>query len=419
MKMKTQTQTTHPFNRLNQFFNQFNQFNLNQSILSAMSLLMLAMLINCSNDSKKNTSTPPPPDSDNDKVADAIDAFPNDPNKNAFSVIDLSIIPSDTAATLTWSNPNAIITSINISYEVMGDSASVENFTPIVLPATIAINAVGLTQAITGLTTATTYTFTVTLVLGGTDANKNAEAITLERLIGRNLDEDEFADADPLELDEDGDGTNDDMDLFPRDPESTAVCGDLSPSVVPETASQRAANDATNEVYVAKDAWLIASGTGHRDDPFIIPLSDDCESINFVWEFTGLSIPATVSDATLMNTGFSDSDYHFARFTNLPATSTIYAQTTIIDRVKDKTIRDIGGFGTLRDTMINGDEPASLRYGVSSIPGTSEPDSKGQEHSLTQNFLDMRYITAPASSSTARNADGRIRFRILIEEPSE
>ena len=226
--------------------------------------------------------------------------------------------------------------------------------------------------------------------------------------------------ANECALDSDSDGTADSVDAFPFDnTRTTGLCGDLSPRVVPESGGQRAANDATGEVYIAKDLRLIASGSGHRDDPFIIPLSDGCESINFVWEFTGLRIPDTVTDEILMSTGFADSGYHFARFTNLPATSTIYAQTTMIDRVKDKTIRDIGGFGTLRDTMINGDEPASLRYGVSSIPGTSEPDNKGQEHDLIQNFLDIRYVTGPTSTRTARNADGRIRFRVLIEEPSE
>ena len=344
---------------------------------------------------------PPPPDSDNDEVVDAIDAFPNDPNKNAFSVINLGIIPSATAATLTWNNPNAIITSINISYEVMGDSGTVQNFPSIVLPATIAINAEDLSQAITGLTTATTYTFTVTLVLGGTDANKNVEVITLERLIGPNLDEDEFADADPLELDEDGDGTNNDMDILPRNKDITGLCGDLSPLVVPESGSdaeqmtKRAANDATSEVYVAKDPRLILSGTGHKDDPFIIPLSDGCASINFVWEFTGLSIPgdetSPITDLTLMTTSIRDSDYYFVRFTNLPATSTIYAQTTLISI---GTANVDAGFGTIYDTYINRDEPNSLRYATTFDAGSILPiNVKGQEHCLTQNYLDMRVIS--------------------------
>ena len=150
--------------------------------------------------------------------------------------------------------------------------------------------------------------------------------------------------------------------------------------------------------------------------------SDGCKSINFVWEFTGLSIPESVTDETLMGTGFPNSDYYFIRFTNLPAASTIYAQTTQIDKIKDKSVRDAMGFGTIRDTVIiNGDEPASLRYTGLSDPGDVSPlpsTSKGQEHSLTQNFLDIRYITGPGSARTARNADGRIRFRVLIE-PSE
>ena len=235
--------------------------------------------------------------------------------------------------------------------------------------------------------------------------------------------------ANECATDSDSDGTADNVDAFPFDAERTAgICGELSPSVVAESGSdseqmtKRTANDATGEVYIAKDPRLIASGSGHRDDPFIIPLLDGCRSINFVWEFTGLSIPNTVTDETLAGTPFPDSGYYFARFTNLPAASTIYAQTTMIDEVLPRTPREAMGFGTIRDTMINGDEPASLRYVGSSTAGTMSPlsvvSSKGQEHSLTQNFLDIRYATGPGSGKTARNADGRIRFRVLIE-PSE
>ena len=224
--------------------------------------------------------------------------------------------------------------------------------------------------------------------------------------------------ANECATDSDSDGTADNIDAFPFDAERTAgICGELSPSVVPESGGQRVANDATGEVYLAKDPRLIASGSGHRDDPFIIPLSDGCRSINFVWEFTGLSIPDTVTDQTLAGTPFPDSDYHFARFTNLPDASTIYAQTTLIDRPlgDTDTTKSI-----IRDTVINGDEPASLRYVLSSTPGTTRPlgIAKGQEHILMQNFLDIRYAVARSSATTHRNADGRIRFRVLIE-PSE
>ena len=224
--------------------------------------------------------------------------------------------------------------------------------------------------------------------------------------------------ANECATDSDSDGTADNVDAFPFDAERTAgICGELSPSVVVESGSQRAANDATGEVYVAKDARLIASGSGHRDDPFIIPLSDGCRSINFVWEFTGLSIPDTVTDETLAITSFADSDYHFARFTNLPDASTIYAQTILIDRSRGTNINTLS---YIRDTVINGDEPASLRYVQSSSPGREEPFGmpKGLEHSLIQNYLDISYATARSSSTTWRDLDGRIRFRVLIE-PSE
>ena len=217
----------------------------------------------------------------------------------------------------------------------------------------------------------------------------------------------------------DSDGTADNEDAFPFDAERTAgICGELSPSVVVESGSdseqmtKRTANDATGEVYVAKDPRLIASGSGHRDDPFIIPLLDGCRSINFVWEFTGLTIPDTITNINF----FTDGPYHHVRFTNLPATSTIYAQTISIDRVtRDPEL------GLIRDTVINGDKAKGLRYIATTVAGRVEPFNipKGQEHALDQNFLNMSYITGRSSAAAWRNADGRIRFRVLIEEPSE
>ena len=222
--------------------------------------------------------------------------------------------------------------------------------------------------------------------------------------------------ANECAVDSDSDGTADNVDAFPFDAERTAgICGELSPSVVPESGSQRAANDATGEVYVAKDPRLIASGSGHRDDPFIIPLSDGCRSINFVWDFTGLSIPDTITTIDF----FSDGPYHNFRFTNLPDASTIYAQTTLIDR-PGATLAGGMRRSTIYDTVINRDEPAGLRYVITSPPGRAEPSSgKGQEHSLIQNFLDMSYISGYSSVAASRMTHGRIRFRVLIEEPSE
>ena len=225
--------------------------------------------------------------------------------------------------------------------------------------------------------------------------------------------------ANECATDSDSDGTADSVDAFPFDDTRTAgICGELSPSVVLETGGQKAANDATGEVYMGEDPRLIAGGTGHRDDPFIIPLSDGCRSINFVWDFTGLTIPETFTDIDF----FTDGPYFNVRFTNLPAASTIYVQTTLIDRLGGTT-DDGTRLGTIRDTVINRDEPASLRYVVSSIPGRTEPfgipDPRGQEHELDQNFLDMSYISALSSAGPAiRKPQGRIRFRVLIE-PSE
>ena len=233
--------------------------------------------------------------------------------------------------------------------------------------------------------------------------------------------------ANECAVDSDSDGTADNVDAFPFDAERTAgICGELSPSVVAESGSEseqmtkRTANDATGGVYVAKDLRLIASGSGHRDDPFIIPLSDGCKSINFVWDFTGLTIPDTITSP-----GFVGGPYHYARFTNLPDASTIYVQTTLIDKLGGMTA-DGTRLGTIRNVVVYiGDVAPSgtrtFRYIVASIPGRVEPNGvpKGQEYELTQNFFDINYATSLGSANPAVDPNGRIRFRVLIEEPSE
>ena len=228
--------------------------------------------------------------------------------------------------------------------------------------------------------------------------------------------------ANECATDSDSDGTADNVDAFPFDAERTAgICGELSPRVVAESGSdseqmtKRTANDATGEVYVAKDPRLIASGSGHRDDPFTIPLLDGCKSINFVWDFTGLTIPETIT-----NPAFVNGPYHHVRFTNLPDASTIYVQTTLIDKLGG--MDDSGTrLGTIRDITINSDRGSLLRYIITSSPGVTLPPGggKGEEYELIQNFFDINYVTALSSNGPALDPNGRIRFRVLIEEPSE
>ena len=143
------------------------------------------------------------------------DADDNDATKYAFEVLDLRIIPGAANATFTWNNPDVNIAHINISYK-LSTAANFEDPITITDSAKIASNATNVNYNISGLT-ADIYTFNILLVLGGNDENRSVVTTSITRLIGPNLDGDKYADADPLELDEDGDGVNDEQDAFPRD----------------------------------------------------------------------------------------------------------------------------------------------------------------------------------------------------------
>ncbi len=139
------------------------------------------------------------------------------PREDPISVSNLRVIPDTNNATLTWSNPNVNITQISIIYRNTA-AGSVEkqiNITAITDSNSIRPNA-NVTKMIPNLTNGANYTFNVALELGGADEGKSVMARKRTLLIGPNLDGDEYADTDPLELDEDGDNVNDDVDVFPR-----------------------------------------------------------------------------------------------------------------------------------------------------------------------------------------------------------
>ena len=121
------------------------------------------------------------------------------------SVLNLRIIPDTTNATLSWNNPNADIASISISYKLH----TATNFeTPIVITdnARTARNAMNMRGMIDEglLTTNKTYIFSISLELKGADESVTTSAVQVTRLIGPNLDGDEYADADPRRFDGDG-----------------------------------------------------------------------------------------------------------------------------------------------------------------------------------------------------------------------
>ena len=132
---------------------------------------------------------------------------------NIFRVLNLRIIPSNTSAALEWNNPNVNITKISIIYQ-NNTADSVETQINITESDNILPNA-NVTTTITDLTSGATYTFNISLELGGADENRPVNTTSVTRLIGPNLDRDEYADDDPLELDTDGDGVNDIQDASP------------------------------------------------------------------------------------------------------------------------------------------------------------------------------------------------------------
>ena len=140
---------------------------------------------------------------------------PNPPPAE-ISLLNLRIIPDVTNATLIWDNPDAEIASINITYHNRSTPDALQYFPLITDEASISTNATNVTKMITGLEDGSTYSFRVALKFGGADENKSIIAEEIRRQIGPNLDQDEYADADPLELDKDGDGVNDNLDAFPR-----------------------------------------------------------------------------------------------------------------------------------------------------------------------------------------------------------
>ena len=141
----------------------------------------------------------------------------------------LSIIPNSESVTLKWKNPSATITRIAISWTPVEPGI----LQPVIIESDNLIASLAeVTQTIAGLSNDITYTFTITPLLGGADADKNSRVRPepISRLVGPNQDGDEFADKDPAELDIDGDnilndadpdddndGTPDESDAFPKD----------------------------------------------------------------------------------------------------------------------------------------------------------------------------------------------------------
>ena len=159
-------------------------------------------------------------DTDNDGVADINDAFPLDNSRSAFIVGNLRAIPDVMNITLTWDNPAANISMINISYIPTAEGTlTTELLTTYQGASIIGNNQTAASAAISSLTDGTEYNFTVTPILGGADAAKNTKGVSAIRTIGANFDDDN--EPDSIDEDDDNDGVNDGDDAFPEDSTET------------------------------------------------------------------------------------------------------------------------------------------------------------------------------------------------------
>ena len=181
---------------------------------------------------------------------------------NIFRVLNLRIIPSNTSATLEWNNPNVNITKISIIYQ-NNTADSVETQINITESERIRPNA-NVTTTITDLTSGATYTFNISLELGGADENRPVNTTSVTRLIGPNLDRDEYADADPLELDKDGDGVNDIQDASPDN-------GALSAFAVTELTA-RPGDKEVSLIWNNPDANISSISISYQREDLIGPL---------------------------------------------------------------------------------------------------------------------------------------------------
>ena len=176
-------------------------------LITAMTLVLFLIACTVEEDKKEATKTP----------------------DTSIAIQALSIIPNSESVTLKWKNPSATITRIAISWTPVEPGI----LQPVIIESDNLIASLAeVTQTIAGLSNDITYTFTITPLLGGADADKNSRVRPepISRLVGPNQDGDEFADKDPAELDIDGDnilndadpdddndGTPDESDAFPKD----------------------------------------------------------------------------------------------------------------------------------------------------------------------------------------------------------
>ncbi len=142
-------------------------------------------------------------DDDNDGVNDLQDAFPRNDALSAFAVTGLYGVAGADYVILSWTNPDAEIDGISISYQ-RRDSDNPEPPLLIADDPKRAANA-SVQHNISGLMPDRYYDFTVSLILGGPDAGKEVVAPSIRNILvkadydGDNVD-------NFMDVDADGDG---------------------------------------------------------------------------------------------------------------------------------------------------------------------------------------------------------------------
>ena len=225
-------------------------------------------------------------DEDGDGIDDERDAFPTDGTLSAFAVTELTATPGDESVTLRWNNPDAVIANISISYKrIDSDDEPMTRSS-----SQTTSGATNVEETITDLDNGQYYNFTVSLTLTGTDENKNVMATEITRLIGPNLDGDDYADADPLETDEDEDGIDDERDAFPRNDALTAFAvSELLATPGDESVTLRW-NNPNNRVVQIASIDISYKRTGTDDVPMMISSTQTTAGTQDVEEtITGLT----------------------------------------------------------------------------------------------------------------------------------
>ena len=247
---------------------------LNPPILSTLLLILFSVALSACGGGGGGSSDRSPPGSNGDEI-----------KSSSYAITNLRAIPGITNMTLTWDNPSANISMINISYiPTTGSNLTTELLTAYQGNSVIVSNQKNVTAAVTELTDGTQYNFTVSAILGGADAAKNTAGVNVNRTIGANFDNDDEPDIIDADDDNDGvidteddlpknsaettdsdmDGTGDNADAFPMDNSRSAfTVGNLR--AIPDVASITLTwdNPAAN-ISMISVSYIATSGSANR-----------------------------------------------------------------------------------------------------------------------------------------------------------